>query len=299
MADLVTVITPTVGRQSLKRAIDSVAHQSIRARHIVVLDRPEKEDYVRAIIATSPSDRVRLLVTKGGVGPAAARNIAVSCVDTPWLGYLDDDDWYEPDHLAELLRELESRGYAEAIASGDASVIASSGFIFHKASGAIEYLPVQPLPNSHGIGDYLTGRASLRFQNGIVTPSLLIPTGLALEAKWDERLRNYEDWDLLLRLVHVCSANLIQSSKHTVHISQGSPGSLSKSRSWTDGARWLEGHRQYLSRKSASDFLAAEVLRAALTQRSVRGVAYCVIRLCKRPCSVAAFIVGMSGMVRR
>lgn len=299
MTELVTVITPTVGRPSLKRALDSVANQTVSARHIVVLDRPEKEGEVRAMLKDTAAERVHLVITQGGVGPAAARNIAVLAVRTPWLSYLDDDDWYEPIHLAGLLAELKARGYSVSDPPCSAKVFASSGFIFHRSNGAIDYLPSDLLEDSRQIGDYLTGRSHLRVRNGIATPSLVLPLALALEAKWDENLRNYEDWDLLVRLVHIHGAAFVQSSSKTVNVAQGSAGSLSKSRSWRDAALWLEQRRQYLSAKAASDFLATQVLRGALSQRSPRGVLYCLARLVKRPSSFAALIVGLSGAVRR
>jgi glycosyltransferase involved in cell wall biosynthesis len=299
MTELVTVITPTIGRQSLKRALDSVADQTIPARHIVVLDRPEKEEEVRAMLPETASERVQLVTTRGGVGPAAARNLAVLAVRTPWLSYLDDDDWYEPSHLAGLFAELEARGYSGAVPTRNAKVFASSGFIFHRSNGTVEYLPSDLIQDSRQIGDYLLGRSHLRFRNGIVTPSLVLPLALALEAKWDENLRNYEDWDLLIRLVRVHGAAFVQSSGKTVNISQGSARSLSKSRSWHDAALWLELRREYVSAKAASDFLAAEVMRGAFAHGSVRGVLYCLARLVKRPPSIAAFIVGLSGAVRR
>lgn len=297
--ELVTVITPTIGRLSLKKAIDSVAKQSIPVRHIVVLDRPEKEEEVRALLRETGADHAQVVTTKGGVGPAAARNMAVLLVRTPWLSYLDDDDWYEPTHLAGLFAELETRGYSRAHPTSSARVFASSGFIFRRSNGVVEYLPSDLIQDPRQIGDYLLRRPHLRFQNGIVTPSLLLPRALSLEAKWDEGLRNYEDWDLLIRLVHVHGATFVQSPEKTVNISQGSAGSLSKSRSWLDAAFWLEQRKEYLSGRAASDFLAAEVMRGAFTQGSIRGILYCLVRLVKRPPSIAAFIVGLSGAVRR
>lgn len=254
---------------------------------------------MRVMLAEVAAEHAILIVTQGGVGPSAARNLAVREVRTPWLSYLDDDDWYEPSHLAGLFAELKSRGHSELGGAGEAKVFASSGFIFHRSNGTVEYLPSDLLPDPWLIGDYLTGRKYLRFRNGIVTPSLVLPRALALEVMWDEELRNYEDWDLLIRLVRVHGAAFVQSPEKTVNICQGSAGSLSRSRSWRDAALWLEERQQYLSTHAASDFLAAEVMRGAFAQQSVRGVLYCLARLLKRPPSVAAFIVGLSGVVRR
>lgn len=39
MPELITVITPTIGRQSLARALDSVANQTIPAKHLASIHR--------------------------------------------------------------------------------------------------------------------------------------------------------------------------------------------------------------------------------------------------------------------
>jgi glycosyltransferase involved in cell wall biosynthesis len=299
MTQLVTVVTPTIGRLSLKRAIASVMNQTIPARHVIVLDRPEKEEEVREMLRETGSEHLQLVTTRGSIGPSGARNLALSGIRTPWLSYLDDDDWYEPTHLADLFAELEARGYSESESACNAKVFACSGFIFHRSNGAVEYLPSDLLQDSGQIGDYLVERSHLRFRNCILPSSLLFPRALALEVKWDESLRNYEDWDLLIRLVHVHGATPVQSIGKTVNFSQGSPESLSQSRSWQDAALWLESHTQYLSAKAASDFLAAQVMRGAFSQCSLKGVLYCLARLAKRPPSIPAFIVGLSGAVRK
>lgn len=47
-----------------------------------------------------------------GVGgsPWEARNMAIGRVETPWIAFLDDDDWWEPAHLATLLEAQEASG---------------------------------------------------------------------------------------------------------------------------------------------------------------------------------------------
>ncbi|WFR73550.1 glycosyltransferase [Prescottella defluvii] len=60
----ISVVIPTVGRDELARALDSVRAQTRPCDDvIVVLDRPSEAERVRAVL-----DSERLIITDGGVG---------------------------------------------------------------------------------------------------------------------------------------------------------------------------------------------------------------------------------------
>lgn len=66
-SEKITIVIPTINRDSLKYAIDSVIYQTKKCHFIVV------------------EDRLRI-----GAGPT--RNSVASIIKTPWTGFLDDDD---------------------------------------------------------------------------------------------------------------------------------------------------------------------------------------------------------------
>lgn len=81
MENEITVVIPTIpGRENdLRRALDSVAAQTFKDwRTIVVCD-------------------------VDGEGAAATRQRGLEMVETPWVAFLDDDDWFAPIHLERML----------------------------------------------------------------------------------------------------------------------------------------------------------------------------------------------------
>jgi glycosyltransferase involved in cell wall biosynthesis len=95
---LFTVVIPTFGRpRFLADAVASVLAQTEGDLECVVVDDASPEPVV------SPIDDGRVRVVRLGAngGPAAARNAGVAEARGRHLAFLDDDDWWEPDRLAQ------------------------------------------------------------------------------------------------------------------------------------------------------------------------------------------------------
>lgn len=87
MENEITVVIPTIpGReQDLARAIASVQAQTLAARCVVQFDAD-------------------------GEGAAATRQKGLEAVQTPWVAFLDDDDWFAPCHLEDMLNHALETG---------------------------------------------------------------------------------------------------------------------------------------------------------------------------------------------
>ena len=81
---LVTVVIPTIKPRKglLRRAVNSVMAQDMGGYH-----RP----------------KIEIAIDRDHEGSAATRNRALAKVRTPWVAFLDDDDYFLPDHLRTLL----------------------------------------------------------------------------------------------------------------------------------------------------------------------------------------------------
>lgn len=102
-----SVVIPTADRgELLDRSILSVVRQAIRPDEIVVVDNGRADASIDAELAKS----VRVLRTAPRIGPGKARNLGAWSTSTQWVAFLDDDDLWEPDYLAESLRVLEDTG---------------------------------------------------------------------------------------------------------------------------------------------------------------------------------------------
>jgi HAD superfamily hydrolase (TIGR01662 family) len=106
-----TIVVPTVGRDSLLTLLDRLAQQSMPVSSTVILvdDRQSSGTLV-------PPDRLEdlpfepVVLTSGGRGPAAARNLGWRHARTPWVSFLDDDVVPEQSWYADLLEDLATAG---------------------------------------------------------------------------------------------------------------------------------------------------------------------------------------------
>ena len=110
MSERIMVITPTTGKDTLYKAIDSVANQTVKTEHLVVVDGMDvwkKLDGVwplRCIHMTRPEN-------VGGNGWYGHRVYAAMplMVNADYILFLDEDNWFEPNHVATLIHKIKSK----------------------------------------------------------------------------------------------------------------------------------------------------------------------------------------------
>jgi glycosyltransferase involved in cell wall biosynthesis/predicted negative regulator of RcsB-dependent stress response len=118
----VSVITATLGGKHLAQAIDSVQAQSYPlVEHLVVADGPACREAVKACLPRSSRHAVRLLVlpsntSRGGFGGHRIYAAGPYLVNGDFVAFLDDNHWFEPDHLATLMSRITTEGLAWAYA---------------------------------------------------------------------------------------------------------------------------------------------------------------------------------------
>ena len=110
----VAVVTATTGRQSLVRAIESVKNQTYPCRHYVFVDGMfdvPAEAYGHGV------NFIQLPVSTGSNGYMNAGIIAASAYLVPddLICWLDDDNWFEPEHVESLLTAIEGKSYAYSL----------------------------------------------------------------------------------------------------------------------------------------------------------------------------------------
>lgn len=109
---VISVVLPTIGRRTLRRAIESVVAQSYPHWELMVVnDGPPSLDLARDIL---DDERVRVLES-GGSGPAVARNMGLDHASGRFIAYLDDDNVMDQHWLKSIALHLEERPSAEVI----------------------------------------------------------------------------------------------------------------------------------------------------------------------------------------
>lgn len=131
----------------------TVVTPSIPSRHLMLAQA------TRSVMAqTMPAAAISVAIDVNREGAPATRQRALNAVDTDWVAFLDDDDWFNPDHL-ELL-------YKHAMDTG-----ADFVYSWFNVVGGVD-----PFPSTHFTEPFDP-------QNPIeTTVTTLVRTGLAKEA---------------------------------------------------------------------------------------------------------------------
>lgn len=122
---LVSVIIPTYNRWPLVlEAIESVRNQTFTDFELIVVVDIKTTDGSAAHLRASA---LPLQVVEAGDGLGAARNRGVDAAHGEFVTFLDDDDLYEPDHLANFAVALRR--------SPDANFFATRAWLWDPATG--------------------------------------------------------------------------------------------------------------------------------------------------------------------
>ncbi len=186
-APVFSIIITTVDRPLLlTEAVDSVLRQSVTDFELIIVNDggPDLTDHLG-----NRDPRIKLLRLPGRSGPGRARNQGVAMARGRYIGFLDDDDLFHPDHLATLLEGLNRN--PEAVVYADAEV-------FHeKVEHGVRRIIDRARPWKHSL--FIKQR--LWIQNFIPVQSFVVAREAFQEVGgFDEQLRAFEDWELLLKL---------------------------------------------------------------------------------------------------
>jgi len=125
----IAIITPTTGKKSLDRLITSLNGQSIPWVHVLLWDDKREGEYLYPDPSSyknkSPKDlnsksshglrysiEIPGSMVQGGAAGSSLRAIGLMAVNTPYVTFADDDVWYEPNHLENLLQAVQGKNWA-------------------------------------------------------------------------------------------------------------------------------------------------------------------------------------------
>ncbi|PTU32923.1 glycosyltransferase family 2 protein [Stenotrophobium rhamnosiphilum] len=182
----VSVIIPTFNRAHiLGRAIASVLGQTYSDLELIVVD-DGSSDGTAALIQTFPDPRLRYVQQPRNLGVSAARNRGIAEARGEWLAFLDSDDLWLPQKLD---RQFAALSGVDCVASY-CSLLRMDGKI------SIE-VPFGDVGSNSGPKPW----PSLLMDGIWCTQTWLVPKRVVIEAgQFDERMKIWEDWDLLLRI---------------------------------------------------------------------------------------------------
>lgn len=111
----VTVITPTIGSPKLWDAIESVKAQTYACKHLIVLDGPDvkadrlpwpHDGYENCHIVKTPENTGK---TGGNFYGHRIYAAYPHLINSDYILFLDEDNWYEPNHVETLVKTIEAK----------------------------------------------------------------------------------------------------------------------------------------------------------------------------------------------
>jgi glycosyltransferase involved in cell wall biosynthesis len=213
---LATIVMRTVGGRprEIRRALASAAANSWRPLEaIVVYQGPEDAEWadIQRLPAEFRTLQVRVL-RNGGAGDRRSQNLNMGWAEGSgrYIGFLDDDDTIEPDHVELLVQAMESSGRAWAY----------SQVILRKEDDELA-----TVSETRPFRRHRFSLPELWAENFLPIHSLLIDRERLLaglrEPPFCEELDRSEDWDFLLRLAFHHEPAVVESFTCTYNVSTG------------------------------------------------------------------------------
>lgn len=186
---LVSIIVRTKDRPTLlKRALQSISAQTYRPIEVVLVNDGGCDLDTLELKESLGDVSLNDIKLEENRGRAKAGNVGAENASGEYVGFLDDDDEFYPEHIETLVNFLKlNSGYGvaysdcEIVRAGEQSIeaVGTQGF-------------VAPADFS---------KTLLYFENYIPFMSVIFRKGILAESGGlDEKLELYEDWDLLLRI---------------------------------------------------------------------------------------------------
>ncbi|MEW6053869.1 MAG: glycosyltransferase family 2 protein [Nitrospirota bacterium] len=188
---LVSIIVRTKDRPALlRRALKSIAAQTYRPIEVVLVNDGgcdlDVEELGR-ILGNASLNYIRLRENRGR---ARAGNTGIENARGDYIGFLDDDDEFYPEHISTLMSFLKDSEYR--IAYTDSLMVYAR---YHDSTGEMEVMRKEVMFSHDFDFDLLV------FENYIPLLCLLFARETVLSVSgFDESFDLYEDWDMLIRL---------------------------------------------------------------------------------------------------
>jgi glycosyltransferase involved in cell wall biosynthesis len=208
-----TVIICTYNRAHLlSRAIQSVLAQTEPDFELLIVD-DHSEDETAQVVSSYEDKRIRYLKREQNGGSSATRNEGIRAARGRFIAFLDDDDEYLPDYLAEA-RQAFAQAPAEVGAIFCKTILVEDDPQSERIIG--ERVPTPPPHKDRSEASlYLLRRQTLSSGWGLtVRADCFATVGL-----FDENLEAAVDWDIFIRMArhvdfHVIPRALVKQHKH-------------------------------------------------------------------------------------
>lgn len=180
------------GSRYIGRALTSVLEQTRPADQIVVVDDGSSDDGAEVARRLAGNDPRFSLLTKDNGGQSSARNFGTKHSDCDLVAFLDQDDWWYPQHIETLEKPfLQQRS-------------PSLGWVY---SNLDEYDDAGRLIDRNMLQNYPAQHPKRTVHECLLRDMMVVPSASLISRQafdevngFDERLSGYEDDDFFLRV---------------------------------------------------------------------------------------------------
>lgn len=164
---MISVIVPVYNVEPyLRKCLDSVVYQTYRDLEILIIDDGSTDGSGRICDEYRNDERVKVFHTENR-GLSAARNLGLENAAGDWIGFVDSDDWIEPDMYEVLIKRALETG----------ADVVECGYI-------IEYVTKQKkcsvtqkiIPSAESVSALINGKIQTRVWNKIYRGKLFSGT---------------------------------------------------------------------------------------------------------------------------
>ena len=151
MKDLITIIIPVYNVEKyLKQCIESVIKQTYTNLEIILVDDGSTDNSGNICDEYKKNDiRIKVIHKENG-GVSCARNFGLENASGKYIGFIDSDDYVEPEYCEKLLKSIKENNVQCALCKFDkvyeknnSSIINESNYIIDTNSFIMEVLNVQ------------------------------------------------------------------------------------------------------------------------------------------------------------
>lgn len=182
----VSVVIPAYNsRDTIQQAIATARAQTLRPTQIVVVDDCSKDDTLAQAEAVAGPDLLVVRSPQNG-GGGAARNRGIDHATGDVVAFLDADDLWAPNKLANQMALLRTQTL--------------EAFCFTSVEQVNEYGEKRILPKREPLAGESLADYMLKAGNIMQTSTLMVPRYLLAKCRFNERLRRFQDLDFVLTL---------------------------------------------------------------------------------------------------
>jgi len=265
-----SVVIPLYNRShAIKATIDSVLQQSYQDFEIVIIDDGSK-DSPEVVIGAIADSRIRL-IRQDNAGGSAARNRGIDEAAGQFIAFLDSDDAFLPNHLANM----------KALLDGTENIAAYSPIIVDRGNGRTFIKPPRALGKDEAMADYL-----MRDRGFVQTSGLAVPTEIARKVRYRLGLPFGQDTDFAIRLYLAGCRFRMSGEPSVIWNDVFDPARVSAARKGHRVVEWLEEMRPVISRKAYLGYRGWHVAKGIAPQKPLLAMYYYFLALfsgCYRP----------------